>query len=253
MAAPLAVRRVRACTVSERRPAPALRRRNPTVSCQRGIPVGHRLLARLPGVPLAAQHRATQQLYEASSSSAATTSSASTSSELQLMSASVGVIAPRCARCACRLAHSLLGDGVVGMVRSHRNVTVSIALCSASTCSVRRTAAPRSSCTSSNRRPGVVPLGNKLDGERTVALVHGRAEAASQSQRHLVQCARAMVLAHVFRAARRVAGGAGFRSARRVAARLRLAALCLRHQARGCRAPVCCHRRCGARLPRCQS
>jgi hypothetical protein len=123
---------------------------------------------------LSAQHRATQHLYEASSSSAATTSSASTSSELQLMSASVGVIAPRCA-VRVSLAHSLLGDGVVGMVRSHRNVVVSIALSEHMLCPPHG----RATLELYQFEPatGVVPLGNKLDGERTVALVHGRAEA----------------------------------------------------------------------------
>jgi hypothetical protein len=123
---------------------------------------------------LAAQHRATQHLYESSSTSAASTSSASTSSELQLMSSTVGVIAPRCAM-RVSLAHSLVGDGVVGMIRSNRNVVVSIALSEHMLCPPNG----RATLELYQFEPstGVVPLGNKLDGDRTVSLVHGRAEA----------------------------------------------------------------------------
>jgi hypothetical protein len=119
---------------------------------------------------LSAQHRATQHLYESSSSSA----SSSSASEVQLMSASVGVIAPRCA-VRVALSHSLLGDGVVGMVRSHRNVVVSIALSEHMLCPPHG----RATLELYQFEPatGVVPLGNKLDGERTVSLLHGRAEA----------------------------------------------------------------------------
>lgn len=121
---------------------------------------------------LAAQHRATQHLYE--STSAASTSSASTSSELQLMSSTVGVIAPRCAL-RVALAHSLVGDGVVGMIRSNRNVVVSIALSEHMLCPPNG----RATLELYQFEPstGVIPLGNKLDGDRTVSLLHGRAEA----------------------------------------------------------------------------